>query len=299
MIKYYFQFLFASKNEHSIHSPFVFELYTKIIQAKTNFSVFEEIENLRKKLYKNRTIIEITDFGAGSRIYKTNQREIRQIAKSAEKNPKFGKLLFRLIKYFEPTTIFDLGTSLGITTIYESKAYDSAKIFTFEGCPATAAIAKQNFEALACENIEIIVGNIDKTLPQKLEEIKQLDFAFFDANHRFEPTVNYFEQCLEKVTEKSIFVFDDIHWSEEMHDAWRVIKNHPDVMISIDLFYVGLIFFRKNQPKQEFVLRFKNCLDTAFWYSNNISKPIFQKCFSIPSPQYPPNGINEKFYHRS
>lgn len=256
MIKYYFQFLFASKNEHSLHSPFVFELYTKIIQAKTTFSVFEEIENLRKKLLKNRTNIEITDFGAGSRIYKTNQREIRQIAKSAEKNPKFGKLLFRLIKHFEPSTIFDLGTSLGITTIYESTAYHTSNIFTFEGCPATAAIAKHNFEELGCKNIEIIVGNIDETLPQKLAQIDHIDFAFFDANHRFEPTIRYFEQCLEKATEKSVFVFDDIHWSQEMHEAWQVIKNHPQVMISIDLFYVGLVFFRKNQPKQDFILRF-------------------------------------------
>ena len=256
MIKYYFQFLFASKNEHSLHSPFVFELYTKIIRAKTTFSVFEDMENLRKKLLKNRTTIEITDFGAGSRIYKTNQREICQIAKSAEKNPKFAKLLFRLIQHFKPSTILDLGTSLGITTIYESKAYESSKIFTFEGCPATAEIAKKNFEELKCENIQTIVGNIDETLPQKLGQIEQLDFAFFDANHRFEPTVSYFEQCLAKATEESIFVFDDIHWSDEMHEAWLVIKNHPEVMISIDLFYVGIIFFRKNQPKQDFILRF-------------------------------------------
>jgi predicted O-methyltransferase YrrM len=256
MIKYYFQFLLASKNEHALHSPFVFELYTKIIQSKNTFSIFEQIENLRKKLLKNRSIIEIADFGAGSRIYKTNQREIRQIAKSAEKNPKFGKLLFRLIQHFKPSIILDLGTSLGITTIYESKAYEHSKIFTFEGCPATAAIAKANFDELNCKNIEIIVGNIDETLPLKLAQIKQINFAFFDANHRLEPTLRYFALCLEKATEGSIFVFDDIHWSDEMHRAWEVIRNHPEVMISIDLFYVGLIFFRKNQPKQDFVLRF-------------------------------------------
>ena len=256
MIKYYLQFLFASKNEHSLHSPFVFELYTKIIQTKTQFTVFEQIENLRKKLFKNCSIINITDFGAGSRIYKTNQREIRQIAKSAEKNPKFGKLLFRLIQHFKPSTIFDLGTSLGITTIYESKAYESSQIFTFEGCPATATIAQQNFNELNCKNIEIIIGNIDETLPIELSKIRQLDFAFFDANHRFEPTIKYFKLCLEKATENSVFVFDDIHWSEEMHEAWQIIKNHPRVMISIDLFYVGILFFRKNQPKQNFTLRF-------------------------------------------
>ncbi|MES2517970.1 MAG: class I SAM-dependent methyltransferase [Bacteroidota bacterium] len=256
MIKYYLQFLFASKNEHSLHSPFVFDLYTKIIQSKNELPIFKEIENLRKKLLKNRSIIEITDFGAGSRIYKTNQREIRQIAKNAEKNPKFGKLLFRLIQFFKPTTIFDLGTSLGITTIYESKAYAESKVFTFEGCPATAVVAQENFEVSNCKNIEIIVGNLDETLPKTMQRIEQLDFAFFDANHRYQPTVNYFEICLQKATEESVFVFDDIHWSDEMHEAWQYIKKHPQVMISIDLFFVGLVFFRKNQPKQDFILRF-------------------------------------------
>ena len=256
MLKYFLKFLLASKNEHSLHSPFVFDLYTKIVKDKKQLPIYTKIENLRKKLLKNRSIIEITDFGAGSQIYKTNQREIRQIAKSAEKSPKFGKLLFRLIQYFKPNVIFDLGTSLGITTLYESKAYEQAKVCTFEGCPATATIAKGNFTDLDCDNIEIIVGNLDETLSRKLAEIEELDFVFFDANHRYEPTVNYFEMCLAKATEESVFVFDDIHWSDEMHEAWEYISKHPSVMISIDLFFVGLVFFRKNQPKQHFVLRF-------------------------------------------
>lgn len=256
MLKYFLKFLLASKNEHSLHSPFVFDLYTKIVKNKKTFPIYTEIENLRKKLLKKRTIFEITDFGAGSRIYKTNYREIRQIAKSAEKAPKFGRLLFRLIQHFKPSTIFDLGTSLGITTIYESKAYESGKVYTFEGCHETANIAKENFKTMNCQNIEVIVGNLDNTLSIQLNKIEQLDFVFFDANHRYEPTVRYFEMCINRVNETSVFVFDDIHWSEEMHEAWEYISNHPSVMISIDLFFVGLIFFRKNQPKQHFVLRF-------------------------------------------
>ena len=256
MLKYFLKFLLASKNEHSLHSPFVFDLYTKIVKDKKQLPIYTKIENLRKKLLKNRSIIEIIDFGAGSQIYKTNQREIRQIAKSAEKAPRFGKLLFRLIQHFKPNTIFDLGTSLGITTLYESKAYERAKVFTFEGCPATATIAKGNCADLDCNKIEIIVGNLDETLSRKLAEIEELDFVFFDANHRYEPTVQYFEMCLAKATEESVFVFDDIHWSDEMHRAWEYISKHPSVMISIDLFFVGLVFFRKNQPKQHFVLRF-------------------------------------------
>jgi predicted O-methyltransferase YrrM len=256
MLKYFFQFLLASKNEHALHSPFVFDLYTKIIKDSKTYKIFDKIEKLRKKLLKNYTVIEITDFGAGSKIYKNNFREIRQIAKSAEKAPRFGRLLFRLIQHFKPRTVFDLGTSLGITTLYESKAYDSAKVYTFEGCPETAKIAKENFDELNCKNIEIIIGNLDKTLPQQLNNVERVDFAFFDANHRYEPTIRYFEMCLEKATEESLFVFDDIHWSDEMHEAWDYISKHPKVMISIDLFFIGLVFFRKNQPKQHFILRY-------------------------------------------
>ena len=249
--------MLASKNEHAIHSPFVFELYTRIIKAtKFKSELFLAIELLRKSLLKNTSVIEITDFGAGSKIHTSNLREIRQIAKSAEKPSKFGKLLFRLIQHFEPKTIFDLGTSFGLTTLYEAKANAKAQVITFEGCPTTAKIAQDNFNALNAKNIEIVVGNLDETLQAEIQKIEQLDFAFFDANHRYEPTVKYFEICLQKATESSLFIFDDIHWSEEMQDAWHYIKAHPQVMITIDLFFVGLVFFRKNQPKQEFMVRF-------------------------------------------
>ncbi|MDR6813141.1 putative O-methyltransferase YrrM [Arcicella sp. BE140] len=207
-------------------------------------------------MLKNERVIEITDFGAGSKIHKSTSRQIKQIAKSAEKPSKFGKLIFRLIQHFEPKVIFDLGTSLGVTTVYESKAKQDAKIVTFEGCPTTAKIAQENFDALEANNIEIVVGNLDETLTKQIAKIERLDFAFFDANHRYEPTVKYFEICLEKAHESSLFIFDDIHWSEEMQEAWQYIKAHPSVMITIDLFFIGLVFFRKNQPKQDFILRF-------------------------------------------
>jgi predicted O-methyltransferase YrrM len=257
MLKAYLKYLISNKNEHSIHSPFVFDLYTNVIAKKNKVADFEIIEAKRNEQLKNNTEISITDFGAGSKKYKGNIRKIKQIAKNAEKSPKFGQLLYRLIVHFKPNTIVDLGTSLGITTLYQAKAtIAGTKIYTFEGCPETAKIAINLFEETNIKNIEIITGNIDTTLPKKLEKVNQIDFAFFDANHRFEPTIRYFKQCLAKANEQSVFVFDDIHWSPEMEKAWAEIKSHPQVMLTIDLFYVGLVFFRKNQPKQHFVLRF-------------------------------------------
>lgn len=258
MIWKFIRYFFTAKNEHSLHSPFVFQLYTQVIRPKklTEPPVFQRIEAIRKQLLQDHSKIEVQDFGAGSRINNSPKRLVRHIAHNAEKPVKFARLLFRLVQCFKPNTVFDLGTSLGMTTAYLAKAKPDNQLFTFEGCPQTAALAQQHFDSLGCQNIQLVVGNLDQTLPQQVQAIKQLDFAFFDANHRYEPTVRYFETCLTKATESSVFVFDDIHWSNQMEQAWQYIKAHPQVSITIDLFFVGLVFFRTQQPKQDFVLRF-------------------------------------------
>ncbi|WP_128543675.1 O-methyltransferase [Larkinella soli] len=257
MIRAYLQYLLKARNEHSLHSPFVFDLYTQVIRRDNpGEPAFEPIRTLRKELLKETRRIRITDFGAGSRVNTARDRSIRDIARNSEKPARFGRLMARLIRHFGSEIIFDLGTSLGVTTLYEAVAAPKSRIITFEGCPQTAAEAGKNFRNLRCENIRIIVGNLDETLVREIGRTDRIDFAFFDANHRLEPTVRYFETCLGKAHNESCFVFDDIHWSGEMEAAWAAIKAHPDVTVTIDLFYIGLVFFRKQQPKQDFVLRF-------------------------------------------
>ncbi|GAB3901247.1 class I SAM-dependent methyltransferase [Larkinella knui] len=242
---------------HSLHSPFVFDLYSNLIRRDNpGEQRFAPIRALQQELLKDARKIQITDFGAGSRINASRERAVRDIAKNSQKPARFGRLLYRLIQRFDSRTIVDLGTSLGITTLYEATAAPAAQILTFEGCPQTAAVAQRNFRKLNYQNIEIITGNIDETLAERLKTVPAIDLAFFDANHRYEPTVRYFETCLLKVHNDTCFIFDDIHWSDEMEQAWDTIKAHPAVTVSIDLFYVGLVFFRSQQPKQDFILKF-------------------------------------------
>jgi predicted O-methyltransferase YrrM len=258
LISAYIKYLFRSGNEHAIHSPFLFELYTKVIACgKDNNPDYPLLEALRKELLQSNREIEILDLGAGSRVNKSNIRKIKTIAKNAEKPAKFGRLFNRLIKRFEPKTIIELGTSLGLTTLYMSRANRDSRIISFEGCPQTAEVARQNFEKVHADNIEVVVGNIDDTLPAELKKLNSgIDYAYFDANHRYEPTVRYFETCLPHATNDSLFIFDDIYWSDEMTKAWEYIKAHPQVTLTVDLFWIGLVFFRKEQVKENFTLRF-------------------------------------------
>ncbi len=257
-IKAYWKYLWNAKNEHRLHSPFVYELYTQVIKHQEfDFYAYQEIEKLRELLLDNDEIIEIQDFGAGSKGGASKKKSIRSITATASLPARVAQMLFRLINFLEPRIVLDLGTSLGITTAYLAKAMPSGgKIYTFEGAQSLAHLAEKHFKMLDLQNIELVKGNINETLPRLLSQVEKVDFAFIDANHRFEPTIRYFEQISAKCYENSVLAFDDIYWSEEMKRAWEKIYADTRVGISIDLFRVGLVFFRQKQEKQHFILRF-------------------------------------------
>jgi len=251
-------YLTASNGKgHGMHSPFVFDLITRILNDKTEYDDYNKVENLRKKLSYDETKLKIEELGAGSSAGKSNLRSIASITRNAVKSKKWGQLLYRIVKYYQPKTIIELGTSLGITTSYLSLANPGAKIFTLEGSTQIANIAKQNFRTLELENIKLIQGNFNNTLPAVLYQVPTIDLVFIDGNHRKEPTENYFHWLLSKVHNDTILIFDDIHWSQEMEEAWEYIKSHLAVRCSVDLFFLGIVFFRQEfKGRQHFKIRF-------------------------------------------
>jgi len=246
----------TAKTRHGVHSPFVYKLVDEVIydfQPKAEYKIIEE---LRKNLLTDERQVRITDLGAGSLINNNKQKQVKQIAKNALKPAKLAQLIYRLAKYLQPGNITELGTCLGITTSYLATAVPQAKIITLEGCPQTAAVAEENFGKLNLQNVSLKVGNFDANLPEVIEEEQQMDFVFIDGNHRKDATLNYFEWCLPKVNENSLLIFDDIYWSEGMKQAWTQIKSHPDVTVTIDLFWIGLVFFKKGREKEHFKIKF-------------------------------------------
>ena len=242
---------------HGVHSPFVFEFITKVLNDDRHFYAYQSIENLRQLLLLDERQLAIEDFGAGSRVKNTNLRTVKDIAGSSLKPKKFGQLLFRIVDQYSPNTILELGTSLGVTTAYLASAKTASTVVTMEGSKAISDVAKNNFTKLNLLNIQQVVGNFDETLPATIEKTGKLDLAFIDGNHRYEPTVRYYRQLLPAMHEYSVLIFDDIHWSKEMEQAWDEIKRDPLVMLSIDLFFIGLVFFRKeNRVAQHFIIRF-------------------------------------------
>ena len=205
-------------------------------------------------LFSNQNSINITDYGKGSSVFKSNVRKVSDIAKIAGITKKKAALLLRMADYFNPNNILEIGTSVGLGTSVLSIGNPDAQIVTLEGCKKTAEVAIALFSQNHLNNIELVVGNFNETLSDILKN-RQFDLIYFDGNHQKEATLNYFNQCLETVHNNSIFIFDDIHWSPEMQLAWEEIKIHPKVTITIDTYFWGLVFFRKEQEKQHFMIR--------------------------------------------
>jgi predicted O-methyltransferase YrrM len=259
LAKKYLQYYFTAGNGkgHGIHSPFVFDFITHVLNDKKEQECYAAIEALRQSLLQNTNAIDVEDFGAGSAVIHTNRRVIGKIAASSLKLKKYAQLLYRIARYYKPETIIELGTSFGITTSYLASASEDARVITCEGAKNIAAVAQENFASLKLKNVQLITGDFEKTLPSLLASIKKIDMAFVDGHHKKEPTIDYYKMLLKLSHAKTILIFDDIHWSREMEEAWNHIRQDAAVTLSIDLFFIGLIFIDPGfKEKQHFKIRF-------------------------------------------
>lgn len=253
ILNYITHFFTASNTRgHGVHSPFVYNYIQYIVREKNPYYIFQRIEQIRDQLLCDRTVIHLTDWGTG----RDRKSTVAGIARRALKNRKCAQLLFRTVHYFDAVHVLELGTSLGITTMYLAGSSNNIKCTTLEGCPSVSKIAGENFEKLNLKNIELITGKIEETLPEYLEKNPVLDFIYMDANHRYEATLNYFGLIAEHIHEKSVIVIDDIYWSDEMKRAWEDIKEDSRVKSSIDLFHLGILFFNPDLSKKHYKLKF-------------------------------------------
>lgn len=258
LAKKYLVYYFTASNGkgHGIHSPFVYDFVRHVLNDTARYDAYDQVEALRSRLLRNNKTLTVEDMGAGYNS-RNRERRITDIVRYAAKPPKLAQLLFRMVRYYRSQSIIELGTSAGLTTAYLALANRNAAVITLEGAPKVADLAKSNFEQLQIQNIRVINGNFDHILPQVLSEGVRPDFIFADGNHRKAPTLQYFNQLLNSINSPSVLIFDDIHWSKEMEQAWESIKAHPKVLLTVDLFFMGLVFFRNEfKIKQHFAIRY-------------------------------------------
>ena len=250
--KSYIKFIRLSKNRHGVHSPFVYDLVTNCFNDKKIYPEYEILKSHRKALRSDPSMVEMKDFGQGSRVFKGNARKVSAVVKNAGMRKKRQKLLFRMAKYFKSENILELGTSLGLGTVALSLSNEFSAIHTVEGCPNTLLKAQEYFEKFNLHNIQIHQKLFSEFLEKTSEKF---DLIFIDGDHNGERTLGYFHSLLKNVHNDSVIIFDDIYWSKDMTAAWQQIIANENVTVSIDTFQWGLVFFRKEQIKEHFIIR--------------------------------------------
>jgi predicted O-methyltransferase YrrM len=250
--KYFLNYQWRAKTKYYLHSPFVYQFYLNVLEGGDDEQLLQ-IHHLRKELHSDNTLVKITDLGTGHDTSKT----ISAIESKVAVRKKYGRLLYRLVKYFKPHQILELGTSIGLSSSYMAMANEHANITSMEGAGSFIEIAKKNYVTLGIGNVTNLEGNFDVLLPEFLKNQTALGLVFFDGNHKKEATLRYFKLCLEKANAETIFVFDDIYWSKEMNEAWTEIKGNQQITLALDVFQFGICFFRKEKlAKEGFVLRY-------------------------------------------
>jgi predicted O-methyltransferase YrrM len=227
----YLRHQLKAKNRHGLHSPFVYHLVDEVIYDRSERSDYAEIEKLRQKLLQDQGLM------------------------MPSKRSKIYQLIYRLVKEFKPRNILEIGTNLGISTLYLAKAAPSARVITIQTYSETDN-SVQNCKSLQTNNIEYLVQNEDHTVAGIISKVKNLDIVFVAADRRMESPLDYFYLCLTKISSKSIMIFEGIYLSKATKEAWEAIKAHPRVTVTIDFFWIGLVFFKEDQGKEHFRIRF-------------------------------------------
>jgi predicted O-methyltransferase YrrM len=252
----FLKYRLKAKTRHGVHSPFAYRLVDQVIYDFHAKKVYSDIEKLRSELFLDVRSIPITDLGVGSLLNQNKQKKISTFARNSLKPARLDQLIHRLVLDVNPSTIIELGNCLGITTAYLAKAAPNAQIISLERYPETAEITHENLDKLNIQNLELLVGNFDELFPEVIRNSTELNFVLINGKHPKEAILNYFRWCLPKLSEESILIVDNIYRSQDMKDAWEQIKAHPEVSVTFDLFQIGLVFVRKAQAKEDFVIRF-------------------------------------------
>ena len=236
-----------------VHSPFVFNLITKVIEEKASYYSLDDIELIRKQmLYRE----ERVDYLSRGRKGKKSSRTIGQIVRQESIKPKHGALLFRLTNYFRPQNILQIGASMGLSTLYLSSYASGLKCCVLENEPEFAKISRIVYEKGARNPIDLRVGNYQELLPKILKEKESIDLFFFNSLYEQQQNHLLFEMCLSKVHNDTVFVFEGIKENKRIREFWRSVCENPKVTVTIDLYSMGIVFFNKKLHKRDYIVYF-------------------------------------------
>lgn len=242
----FIKFYWAAETKFRVDSPFLFQFVTQVLEGGQETPYYTDLKLLRRHILQDHTKINLTPMGAGSKVASKGSSSVAKVARSSLSSPSQQSLLFRLVHTYQPTTILELGTSLGLSAIYQQLGNPNAECISIEGRSEIYELALQvvdTFKPLERKPL-LILGTFDDLLPDALAKLGSLDYLFIDGDHRGEALLTYYQSCLPFLHEQSVVVIHDIYWSKDMQRGWQTLTKRPEISVAINLFHMGILFFR-------------------------------------------------------
>lgn len=246
----------SAGTRHGLHSPFIYALIEQCVYANEP-RIPVKHSYLFNALKRQNVIVRGEDFGQN----RITEKSVGYYAKRSTMPTFQAALLHRLVHFLQPTAVLELGTNLGSSLAAMALAADAANCIGVEGNAALREVSINHLKALKIENASVVRATFSDFLQSSNETF---DLVFLDGDHRYEPTLRYFEMIKSKLSSKGVIILHDIYQSTEMQSAWKKIKNDADVQVTLDLFFFGLVWLDLPQAKQDFKIRFPKSLFNFF-----------------------------------
>jgi predicted O-methyltransferase YrrM len=254
---YFLRYLISGRHRkgHGVHSPFVFDFISKVLHDRSKYPEYQFFDSVRDSLRLSDEILQVGDIGENSVHFNKKNRKVGDLARISSIPAKYGRLLFRIVRYYKPVSIVELGTSIGISSMYLAKGNTKSKVLTVEGNTDLCDYASALFFSHRIGNISVLNRDFDQAIIELPVDYVSPQLVFIDGNHSYEPTMRYYKFFMEGMKE-GILIFDDIYWSAGMRKAWKEIIQRNKEYVTIDLYRMGIIIFRESVTPGHFVVRF-------------------------------------------
>jgi predicted O-methyltransferase YrrM len=215
---------------YGVHSPFVYDLITKVIEEKMPYYAFEKIragvQNFEPKPPKERICFH-----------------------------KYGALLFRLVNFFKCEFVLQVGSPEGIISLYPASAHSGCECLVLENDQTSFRKTKVLAEKAGLSNLQVECTDYLKRIEDLFRQNKRFDLIFINIPG-YDNCPDILNLCISESKKECIFVVSGIRDNSKMKKLWKnIIQNHQ-VSVSIDLYSWGIFFLKNNIYKQHYKVYF-------------------------------------------
>ena len=216
-----------------LRTPLEFLIAKKLSQEAQQ--VVERVELIRSDVAQETRLFEVVNPHDSD-----PKRTAAQIADRSSVTSEWGTFLYLCAESFRSRAILELGSCAGISGCYLASSRYCTKFITVEGSESLASLARSNIARIS-ERGEVVNALFDDALDQILPTLGGgIDLVYIDGHHEYKATLHYFRRLKFQLNKGALVVFDDVHWSEEMWQAWQTLKALEGFSYTIDAGRFGI-----------------------------------------------------------